>query len=100
MSFDLTASTEVLRSNYGPMAEKIKKLRNELKYLQEEVEPLRNELVKRDNAATLILNAVMSGQQALLRAAGTSEDVIKQAEAWFENDKARKAATSSEREVA
>lgn len=92
--------TEELRAQYAPVQEKIKSLRAELRALEASVVDVREELVKRDNNQALILNAVMAGQQGLLRAAGTSEEVIAEAERWFRDTKAAKEAARAEKDVA
>jgi hypothetical protein len=83
---DLTkVATAQLRAEYEAAQAKIKELRAA-------IAPVQDELVSRDNAATLILNAVMAGQQALLRATGTPEEVIKAAEERFAAMRAEKLA--------
>jgi hypothetical protein len=83
-------ATEELRAAYEPQAAKLRELRAQAKSLEATVEPLKLELAERENRATLILNAVMAGQQGLLRATGVSEDIIKAAEERFAQMKAVK----------
>lgn len=81
-------ATAELRAEHSAAVDKIKAIRAEIASVQAE-------LTERDNKATLILNAVMAGQQGLLRAAGTPEDVIKAAEETFAATKAEKEARRS-----
>lgn len=101
MARDLsTVSTAELRSEYEPKAEKLRELRAAAKALDAEIAPLRDELAAREHKYTLILNAVMAGQQQLLRATGTPEEVIAEAEADFAARKAaREAARAARAEV-
>ncbi len=85
-------ATEELRAAYDPKAAKLRDLRAQAKALEAEIEPFKLELAERENRATLLLNAVMAGQQSLLRATGVSEDTIKAAEERFAQMKATKEA--------
>ncbi len=95
-----SVSTEELRAEYVPQFEKLKSLRSAVKQLEADIAPLRDELVERDNKSTLVLNAVMSGQQGLLRATGMSEEAISQAESVFAAMKSAKEAARKESMVA
>lgn len=96
MARDLkTVPTEELRAEYEPQTAKLRDLRKQMKALEADIEPLKAELVERDNKITLIRNAVMSGQQGLLRAMGVSEEAIKATEAWFAEERARRIASRS-----
>lgn len=93
MARDLkTVPTEDLRAEYEPQLAKLQKLREEMKAFAAEIEPLKTELAERENKATLILNAVMAGQQGLLRATGVSDETIAAAEAHFQAMREAKAA--------
>ncbi len=87
-----SASTEELKAEYEPMLARFNSLRKEYKKLEAEISPLRAELAERENKKILVLNAVMQGQQGLLRAVGTPEEVIKEAEEEFARLKAAKEA--------
>ncbi len=90
---DLTkVATESLRAEYDPQAARLRDLRAQTKALELEIEPLKTELAARENRATLILNAVMAGQQGLLRATGVSSEVIEAAEERFAQMRAEKLA--------
>ncbi len=95
-----SVSTEELRAEYMPQFDKLKSLKAAVKQLEAEIAPLREELVERDNKSTLVLNAVMAGQQNLLRATGMSEEAISEAESVFKAMKSAKEAARSEKAVA
>ncbi len=95
-----SVSTDDLRAEYQPQFDKLKALKAEVKALELSITPLRDELVDRDNKSTLVLNAVMAGQQALLRATGLSEEVISEAESVFKAMKSTKEAARAEKAVA
>lgn len=97
MARDLkTVSTDALRSEYEPKRDKIKALRAELKALESDAEPLKLELAAREEKETLILNAVMAGQQGLLRATGVPDATIAAAEAQFKAMREAKLAARGE----
>ena len=54
------------------------------------LEPLKQELSRRSNARVLVLNQVMAGHAAALRAAGVPEEAVAEAEAHFAAEKKRK----------
>lgn len=101
MARDLkTVSTEALRAEYEPQLAKLRELRAKAQQLAAEIEPLKLELAAREHTQTLILNAVMAGQQGLLRATGVSEEVIAASEAIYAQMKAEKLAKNAAREAA
>lgn len=101
MARDLTTvPTEELRAEYAPQLAKLRKLRDDAKALHAEIEPLKLELAEREHKATLILNAVMAGQQQLLAVAGVSKETIAAAEAQFAEIKAEKMARNAARVAA
>ncbi len=96
---DLTkVAAEQLRAEYEPKASKLKELYAEAAKLEVEIAPLRDELAQREHNYTLILNAVMAGQQQLLRATGVAHEVIADAEADFAQRKAQREAERAARQ--
>lgn len=90
---DLTkVASEALRAEYEPKAAKLRDLRAQAKALNEEIAPLRDELAGREHKRTLMLNAVMGGHQALLRASGVPEETISELEAEFAAMRAKRIA--------
>ncbi len=101
MSDFSTATTADLRELYASKLAALNSARERFKELESDIAPLRSELVERDNNSTLILNAVMAGQQKLLKATGVPADVIEAAEAKFKEMKlAKEAKRAAEKEAA
>lgn len=93
-----TVAAEELRAEYEPKAAKLSELRAQARALEAEIAPLRDELARRENNYTLILNAVMAGQQQLLRASGVAPEIIAAAEADFADRKAKREAERAARQ--